>query len=62
MFGIVAANGGSISAEHGIGRAKTAWTHLGRSDVDLDTMRRVKASFDPQGLLNPGVIFGAPAP
>ncbi len=61
VFGVVAANGGSISAEHGIGRAKTAWTHLGRSDVDLDTMRAVKAAFDPQGLLNPGVIFGTGA-
>ncbi|MEO9329880.1 FAD-binding oxidoreductase [Gordonia aurantiaca] len=60
VFGIVTANGGSISAEHGIGRAKTAWTHLGRSDVDLDTMRAIKAALDPQGLLNPGVLFGRP--
>lgn len=58
VFGIVAALGGSISAEHGIGRAKVAWTHLGRSPVDLATMRAVKDALDPQGLLNPGVLFG----
>ncbi|MGC4960503.1 FAD-binding oxidoreductase [Gordonia sp. DT101] len=58
VFGIVAANGGSISAEHGIGRAKTAWTHLGRGEVDLAAMRAVKDAFDPAGLLNPGVLFG----
>ncbi len=58
VFGIVAANGGSISAEHGIGRAKVPWTHLGRSDVDLSTMRALKDALDPRGLLNPGVLFG----
>ncbi|MGV9711795.1 FAD-binding oxidoreductase [Gordonia sp. NPDC003424] len=58
VFGIVSAHGGSISAEHGIGRAKAAWTHLGRSDVDRSTMRAIKDALDPAGLLNPGVIFG----
>ncbi|EON31404.1 FAD/FMN-containing dehydrogenase [Gordonia terrae C-6] len=58
VFGIVAANGGSISAEHGIGRAKVAWTHLGRDATDLATMRAIKAALDPRGLLNPGVLFG----
>ncbi|MBD0860812.1 FAD-binding oxidoreductase [Gordonia sp. zg691] len=57
VFGIVTANGGSISAEHGIGRAKVAWTHLGRDDVDLDIMRAIKATLDPRDLLNPGVLF-----
>ncbi|MYR08909.1 FAD-binding protein [Gordonia sp. SID5947] len=58
VFGIVAANGGSISAEHGIGRAKTPWTHLGRSEADLAAMRGIKDAFDPRGIFNPGVIFG----
>ncbi|MFT4396866.1 FAD-binding oxidoreductase [Gordonia lacunae] len=58
VFGIVTANGGSISAEHGIGRAKVAWTHLGRDATDLATMRTIKAALDPRGLLNPGVLFG----
>ncbi|AZG48544.1 putative FAD-linked oxidoreductase [Gordonia insulae] len=60
VFAIVAANGGSISAEHGIGRAKVPWIHLGRSDVDRDTMRVIKDALDPAGLLNPGVLFGRP--
>ncbi|MFT4126522.1 MAG: FAD-binding oxidoreductase [Gordonia sp. (in: high G+C Gram-positive bacteria)] len=58
VYRIVAAGHGSISAEHGIGRAKTAWTHLGRSDVDRSVMRAVKDALDPRGLLNPGVLFG----
>ncbi|MGC4933684.1 FAD-binding oxidoreductase [Gordonia sp. DT30] len=58
VFSIVAALGGSISAEHGVGRAKVAWTHLGRSAVDLATMRAIKDVLDPHGLLNPGVLFG----
>ena len=58
VFRIVSAHGGSISAEHGIGRAKVAWTGLGRSAVDLDTMTAIKAALDPAGLLNPGVLFG----
>jgi len=50
--------GGSISAEHGIGIAKTRWLHLTRSVADIATMRAIKSAFDPKGLLNPGVIFG----
>ncbi len=54
---LVAGLGGSISAEHGIGRAKTRWLHLTRSEADISAMRAVKAAFDPVGMLNPGVIF-----
>jgi FAD/FMN-containing dehydrogenase len=50
--------GGSISAEHGIGRAKTPWLHLSRSGAELAAMRAIKAALDPHGRLNPGVIFG----
>jgi len=54
----VASLGGSISAEHGIGIAKTRWLHLTRSAEEIATMAAVKTAFDPAGLLNPGVIFG----
>lgn len=57
----VAGLGGSISAEHGIGRAKTPWVPLTRTAPELAAMRAVKDAFDPRGLLNPGVILPAPA-
>jgi len=53
----VASRGGSISSEHGVGRAKPAWLHLSRSQTELAAMRAVKGALDPQGILNPGVIF-----
>ncbi len=53
----VAALGGSISSEHGVGRAKPEWLHLSRSAPEIAAMRAVKRALDPQGLLNPGVLF-----
>lgn len=61
VFSEVAAHGGSISAEHGIGRSKLPWIGLGRSAVDLATMRAIKDALDPHGLFNPGVLI-PPAP
>jgi FAD/FMN-containing dehydrogenase len=54
---LAAAHGGTISAEHGIGRAKAALLHLTRSAAEIAAMRAVKSAFDPDGLLNPGVLF-----
>jgi FAD/FMN-containing dehydrogenase len=54
---LVASLGGSISSEHGVGRAKAHWLGLSRSAAEIDVMRSVKAAFDPLGLLNPGVLF-----
>ncbi len=54
---LVAAHGGSISAEHGIGRAKRDWLHLGRSRADIAAMLAVKAALDPGGLLSPGRLL-----
>jgi FAD/FMN-containing dehydrogenase len=54
---LVAALGGSISSEHGIGRAKAAWLELSRSPEEIATMRRIKDALDPDHLLNPGVLF-----
>jgi FAD/FMN-containing dehydrogenase len=56
---LVASLGGSISAEHGIGRAKAAWLHLSRSPAEQATMRALKAALDPAWTLNPGVILTA---
>jgi FAD/FMN-containing dehydrogenase len=57
IYELVASLGGSISAEHGIGRAKASWLPMARSAVEIDTMRRIKESVDPLSLMNPGVIF-----
>ncbi len=57
VFPIVAELGGSISAEHGIGVDKRAWLGLIRSSADVQMMRRIKQAFDPQEIMNPGVIF-----
>jgi FAD/FMN-containing dehydrogenase len=54
---LVAAKDGSISSEHGVGRAKARWLSLSRSDTEIAAMRRVKAALDPAGTLNPGVLL-----
>jgi FAD/FMN-containing dehydrogenase len=55
---LVASLDGSISSEHGVGRAKVPWLGLTRSPVEIAAMRAVKNALDPTGLLNPGVILG----
>jgi FAD/FMN-containing dehydrogenase len=54
---LAAAHGGSVSAEHGIGRAKAGWLGWSRSDAEIATMRAIKSALDPDGLLNPGVLL-----
>jgi len=49
--------GGTVSAEHGIGKLKKALLQLMYGDAGLDAMRAVKRVFDPHGRLNPGNIF-----
>ncbi len=53
----VARYGGSVSAEHGVGRAKVASLHLCRSAPEIAAMRSIKAALDPEGVMNPGVIL-----
>lgn len=57
---IVVEMGGTFSAEHGIGRLKAADLARYRSLEEMDMMRAIKAALDPQGILNPGVIFPDP--
>jgi FAD/FMN-containing dehydrogenase len=51
------ASGGTISAEHGIGVAKTAWLEADRGPADVAAMRAIKRALDPDALLNPGVLL-----
>ena len=53
----VARHGGSISAEHGIGRLKAPLLELSRSEAEIAAMRAIKNAWDPLGLMNPGVLF-----
>jgi len=48
--------GGTASGEHGIGLAKRGYM-LEEHGAAVEWMRRLKALFDPDGLLNPGKIF-----
>ena len=49
--------GGSITGEHGVGIEKNELMPLIFSEADLDLMRRIKAAFNPQSLLNPGKVL-----
>lgn len=54
---LVAELAGSISSEHGVGRAKTAWLGLSRSATEIAAMQAIKSALDPRGTLNPGVLL-----
>ena len=53
---LVAAHGGSMSGEHGDGRARSELLRLMYSPAALQLQASVKDLFDPDGVLNPGVI------
>jgi FAD/FMN-containing dehydrogenase len=58
MFDLVAALGGSFSAEHGIGRLRAAQFARRCDPVELAIMHTVKRALDPKGLMNPGKVLG----
>jgi FAD/FMN-containing dehydrogenase len=53
---VVAELGGTISAEHGVGVAKSSWMHLVRTPAELAAMAAVREALDPRRTLNPGVL------
>lgn len=61
VFELVIRLGGALSGEHGIGVEKMAYVGMEIDPVTLDYMRRLKALFDPNGILNPDKVF-PPAP
>ncbi|TPW26211.1 FAD-binding oxidoreductase [Pararhizobium mangrovi] len=57
VHGIVMDLEGSISAEHGIGQMKREELARIRQPIEIDLMKRIKASFDPAGIMNPGKVL-----
>jgi FAD/FMN-containing dehydrogenase len=49
--------GGTISAEHGIGRMKRDLLPHAKQPLELELMRKIKSAFDPNGILNPGKLL-----
>ena len=53
----VAAFGGSVSAEHGIGLHKKPYLSASRTPAEMAAMHAIKRALDPLHLLNPGKVF-----
>lgn len=58
IFALAMELGGAISGEHGLGRAKAPYFLRLEDPTKVALLRRIKDSFDPAGILNPGVVFG----
>jgi glycolate oxidase len=58
LFAAGLALGGAISGEHGVGTAKRKYFLEMEDPAKIALMRRIKYAFDPQGILNPGVLLG----
>ncbi|MFQ5468467.1 MAG: FAD-binding oxidoreductase, partial [Kiloniellaceae bacterium] len=54
---IVVELGGSISAEHGVGRMKVAENAHYKAPIEIELMRRIKTALDPKNLMNPGKVL-----
>src|SRR5260221_6205991 len=50
--------GGTVTGEHGTGAVRQPYMRL-EHGAALDVMKKLKDTFDPQGILNPGKIYGA---
>jgi FAD/FMN-containing dehydrogenase len=57
VYGAVRDADGSISAEHGIGTLKRRWLTHSRTPEEIALMRRLRRTFDPAGILNPGRVL-----
>jgi FAD/FMN-containing dehydrogenase len=57
VYDTVAALGGSISAEHGLGQLRREEIRRHKDPLELELMRTLKSALDPQGLMNPGKLL-----
>jgi FAD/FMN-containing dehydrogenase len=53
----VIALGGTVAAEHGIGKIKQQWLSLQMTPLQVRTMHAVKRELDPAGILAPGNVL-----
>ncbi len=59
MHDLVDEMGGSVSAEHGLGRLKVDDLERYGDPGKLAAMRAIKTALDPNGILNPGAVLRA---
>ncbi len=59
IFSLVLSLEGTISGEHGVGTAKAPYLDMELKKETINIMKRIKETFDPKGILNPGKIFTA---
>ena len=57
MMKVIAAHGGNVSSEHGVGSRKRGYLAMSRPPADIAAMRVIKNALDPTGYLNPAVLF-----
>ena len=57
IFKLTVSLGGMISGEHGIGYSQKNYLGIALGEGELELMKRIKATFDPKNILNPGKIF-----
>jgi FAD/FMN-containing dehydrogenase len=58
IYEVVLKLGGSVSAEHGIGRLKLPYLAISRGPAEIALMRTLKRAIDPNNILNPGRVLG----
>jgi FAD/FMN-containing dehydrogenase len=58
VYDLVGQYGGTVTAEHGVGMSKRKYLKLCRTDTEIELMKLFKRTLDPNGILNPGRIFG----
>ena len=59
LLALATTYGGTITGEHGVGKAKSAWLSAYLGDDATALTRRIKTALDPAGILNPGAILPA---
>jgi glycolate oxidase len=57
IFSLTVSLGGTLSGEHGIGLVQRPYMDIAFNGVQLELMRRIKAVFDPLGIMNPGKVL-----